>query len=105
MHLTALHKCTLFVATRQFRMHGARDVDVYLQCASRPIVEGCEGVRFAPLPRGLREGWGLQGEANLWDQVDDFGWLKADRSPNWSILPEAERVVGLGEVVHSSEEL
>ena len=86
-------------------MHGARDVDVYLQCASRPIVEGCAGVRFAPLPEGLRKGWGLEGEANLWDQVDDFGWLKADKSPNWSVLPEGERVQGLVDVVRSSEEL
>jgi hypothetical protein len=29
---------------------------------------------------------------NHWDQVDDFKWLKAEHSPNWSILPEAERL-------------
>jgi len=23
----------------------------------------------------------------MWDQVDDFKWLKAEPSPNWSILP------------------
>jgi len=27
---------------------------------------------------------------NQWDQVDDFKWLKADHSPNWSILPEEQ---------------
>jgi len=27
-----------------------------------------------------------------WDQVDDFKWLKAEHSPNWSILPETERL-------------
>jgi hypothetical protein len=43
----------LYVSTRQFRMHGARNVDVYLHCASRPIIEDCEGVRFAPLPGGM----------------------------------------------------
>ena len=106
VHLTTLTGCTLFVATRQFRMHGARDVDVYLQCGSRPIVEGCVGVRFAPLPGTLREAWGIEREGgNLWDQVDDFGWLKAERSPNWSVLPEGERVQGLVDVVRSSEEL
>lgn len=31
--------------------------------------------------------------ANQWDKVDDFKWLKAEASPNWSVLPEAERVV------------
>jgi hypothetical protein len=29
---------------------------------------------------------------NHWDQVDDFKWLKAEHSPNWSILPEMERL-------------
>lgn len=27
---------------------------------------------------------------NQWDQVDDFKWLKAGHSPNWSTLPGAE---------------
>lgn len=29
---------------------------------------------------------------NNWDQVDDFKWLKAEHSPNWSVLPESERL-------------
>jgi hypothetical protein len=29
---------------------------------------------------------------NQWDQVDDFKWLKAEHSPNWSILLENERL-------------
>ena len=29
---------------------------------------------------------------NHWDQVDDFKWLKAEHSPNWSILPKMERL-------------
>lgn len=72
-------------------MHGARNVDVYLHCGSRPIIEDCVGVRFAPLPEG---GIGAEGlGANMWDQVDDFGWLKAEKSPNWGVLPEGERVL------------
>lgn len=31
-------------------------------------------------------------EKNLWDQVDDFKWLKVDQSPNWTVLPEEERL-------------
>ena len=33
---------------------------------------------------------------NMWDQVDDFKWLRAEHSPNWSVLPEVERVDGGG---------
>lgn len=29
---------------------------------------------------------------NQWDQVDDFKWLKAGHSPNWTTLSEAERL-------------
>lgn len=29
---------------------------------------------------------------NQWDQVDDFKWLKADHSPNWTTLSEEERL-------------
>lgn len=29
---------------------------------------------------------------NQWDQVDDFKWLKAEPSPNWSIVPEDQRI-------------
>jgi len=29
---------------------------------------------------------------NLWDQVDDFKWLKAEQSPNWTVMPKEERL-------------
>lgn len=29
---------------------------------------------------------------NQWNQVDDFKWLKAEPSPNWSILPSEAHV-------------
>ena len=29
---------------------------------------------------------------NQWDQVDDFKWLKAEHSPNWSELPGEQRL-------------
>ena len=27
----------------------------------------------------------------MWDQVDDFGWLKAKHSPNWSTLQPSDK--------------
>jgi tubulin-specific chaperone C len=33
-----------------------------------------------------------EADKNQWDQVDDFKWLKADHSPNWSLLPEQDRI-------------
>lgn len=34
----------------------------------------------------------LDAETENWANVDDFRWLRAVQSPNWSILPENERV-------------
>jgi len=90
-HITGLERSVIVAATRQFRMHGSKNVDVYLHCASRPIVEECEGVRFAPLP-GVFATDVQDGSLNHWDQIDDFDWLQAEQSPHWSILPEAKRV-------------
>ncbi len=29
---------------------------------------------------------------NLWEKVEDFKLLKSEPSPNWSIIPEGERI-------------
>lgn len=50
IHLTNVKDSVIVVAARQFRMHESAQCDVYLQCGSRPIIEDCRGVRFAPLP-------------------------------------------------------
>ena len=50
IHITDVSNSVIVTACRQFRMHGSKDVDVYLHSTSRPIFEDCEGLRFAPLP-------------------------------------------------------
>ncbi|KAK5018805.1 tubulin binding cofactor C-domain-containing protein [Cryomyces antarcticus] len=89
-HITNVTNSVVVVASRQFRMHDCKSADVYLQTSSRPIIEACEGIRFAPLPETYVTDRGRQAE-NQWDQVDDFKWLKAEHSPNWSVIPQADR--------------
>ena len=50
-HVTGIENSVLVIDCRQLRMHECKNVDVYLQCSSRPIIEDCHGVRFAELPR------------------------------------------------------
>ena len=50
-HITGLENSVLVTNCRQFRMHGSKNVDVYLYCSSRPIIEDCQSIRFAPLPQ------------------------------------------------------
>ena len=49
-HITDVEGSALVVTCRQFRMHECRNVDVYLSCSSRPIVENCQRIRFARIP-------------------------------------------------------
>ena len=37
------------------------------------------------------EAAGLGSDPGMWNQVDDFGWIKKQQSPNWRVIPEAER--------------
>lgn len=91
IHITAVEGSVLVINARQFRMHDCKNVDVYLQCGSRPIIEDCVGIRFAPLPDTYTHE-DSSAQPNLWDQVDDFKWLKAEHSPNWSVLPVESRI-------------
>jgi len=83
---------------RQLRVHTSNGCSFYLHAASNPIIEGCDALSFAPYPPlppslpGALEAAGLRADANLWDRVDDFHWIKAQQSPHWAVLPEARRI-------------
>jgi tubulin-specific chaperone C len=49
-HITGVENSIIVVASRQVRMHDCKNVDIYLHCASRPIIEDCSNVRFSPIP-------------------------------------------------------
>jgi hypothetical protein len=49
-HITGVEDSIIAVSSRQVRMHDCKNVDIYLLCASRPIIEDCSNVRFAPIP-------------------------------------------------------
>jgi hypothetical protein len=89
--------CTLMLAAQQLRIHVSEQCDFYVAVKSAPIIEHCSGMRFAPfalqypqLDAQLRE-CDLNSCGHTWKEVNDFNWLKAQQSPNWSILPEDER--------------
>ncbi|KAK4411678.1 Tubulin-folding cofactor C [Sesamum angolense] len=90
--------CVFVLASHQIRIHNARNCDFYLRVRSRPIIEDTSGVRFAPyclsyqgIEKDLTEA-NLGEETGNWANVDDFRWLRAVQSPNWSVLPECERI-------------
>lgn len=91
--------CTFIFACQQLRAHTTTGSDFYLHVTSNPIVEDCSSVRFAPYNLSYThldkhfELAELNSQLNRWQQVNDFNWLAADvPSPNWSVIPEDERV-------------
>jgi hypothetical protein len=50
-HITGVENSIIVVASRQVRMHDCKNVDIYLHCTSRPIIEDCHNVRFSPIPK------------------------------------------------------
>lgn len=115
-HITGVENSTLIIWSRQVRMHECKNCLVYLRCGSRPIIEDCTGIRFTPFspvhvsnPFVALEGFLFvicrQNTTespqpiylNMWDQVDDFKWLRAEHSPNWHTLqPGDEGTIGGG---------
>lgn len=80
------------------RMHECKSCLVYLRCGSRPIIEDCKGIRFTPFQPVYNTTESSRPKSpNMWDQVDDFKWLRAEHSPNWSTLqPGDEGTIGSG---------
>ncbi|CAK4033571.1 Tubulin-folding cofactor C [Lecanosticta acicola] len=90
-HLTNIRNSVIVVACRQFRMHESSNCDVYLLSTSRPIIEDCSAIRFAPLPNAyMRES--DRDTKNQWSNVDDFKWLRNEPSPHWSPMEPSERI-------------
>ncbi|KAI3979009.1 hypothetical protein MKX01_016184 [Papaver californicum] len=69
--------CLFMMASHQMRIHHAKKTDFYL--------------RVRRIDTDLKDS-SLDEESGNWANVDDFKWLRAVQSPNWSILPEEERV-------------
>jgi len=91
--------CCFGLASQQIRIHTSTNCDFYLRVKSNPIIEDSNTVRFAPynfsyngILDQLKE-TALDQETEKWANVEDFNWLKLQRSPNWSIVPENERKI------------
>ncbi|RKF64827.1 Tubulin-specific chaperone C [Erysiphe neolycopersici] len=90
-HITRALESIIAVSAGQVRLHDCEDVKIYLYCINRPIIENCNNIQFAPLPKCYLDP-SQDLSANKWDQVEDFNWQKTEHSPNWRILPEEERL-------------
>ncbi|CAI5771062.1 tubulin-specific chaperone C [Podarcis lilfordi] len=91
--------CVVALACQQLRTHLATRSSFYVQVTCRAMLEDCSEVRFAPYTwtyEGIDADFqtsGLDRSRDNWNQVDDFNWLaRNEPSPNWSVIPENERI-------------
>lgn len=91
--------CVMYIASRQVRIHSAFDSTFYLRTLSQPIIEHSSRLNFAPYTplyeyTTCEDDLASQGliDDGQWKAVKDFGWLKADASPNWKVLSIENRL-------------
>lgn len=91
--------CIFLLACHQLRIHQTTDCQFYIHVTSKAIIEASKKVTFAPYNweyPGLDSHFelsGLKRSKNAWDDINDFNWLSTDvHSPNWSLIPEEDRV-------------
>jgi hypothetical protein len=98
------------VACHQLRIHKTHASKIYARCRTHPIVEDCSTLGFGPYAVSYANIDTHFQQANLadassWDNVVDFRWHRTTQSPNWYVIPEAQRetvFLGGGSQVNSS---
>jgi hypothetical protein len=92
LYVESVKNCRIFGASRQLRIHDTFDTEFYMHTASGPIIENCKGCGFGPdvvKYKGKDELLAKSGimsinaGKNQSRDVQDFKWLKKQKSPNW----------------------
>lgn len=107
--------CHVYVACHQLRLKDCRDTDIFVWCASTPIIESCSEMRFGPYRcwAGLLSSTAASTGATYatvaewvrcvgeiadtahtednYASVEDFQWVRKTASPNWRVMTEAEQ--------------
>ena len=89
-HITNCINSKIYLITHQLRIHQTTKSDFFVLINSNPIIEHSQENIFHPLKIKYGEFdtnkkiSGVDESNNKWNQVQDFQWLKKDKSPNFS---------------------
>ncbi|KAB0338923.1 hypothetical protein FD755_025108 [Muntiacus reevesi] len=84
--------CKCALACQQFRVRDCRKLEVFLCCATQPIIESSTNIKFScfqwyyPELAFQFKDAGLSIFNNTWSSIHDFTPVSGER--NWSLLPE-----------------
>ncbi|KAJ3118506.1 hypothetical protein HK098_005913 [Nowakowskiella sp. JEL0407] len=83
-------------------MHNSKDSKIFLLVNSDPIIEGCDRLRIGDYTvsaklfnrnlSDLIKAANLSTETNLFRNIQDFNWLRAEQSPHWSLINDSSMV-------------
>lgn len=83
--------CTMSLIGHQIRLHDSYDNHFSVYTTSKLIIEDCSRLKFHELQytydrlhEDIKES-GLSGH-NFWKEVQDFKWIKKERSPNFCLV-------------------
>jgi len=91
--------CIFDLVTRQLRIHAADTSFFYVATASNPIIEHSQRTFFGarhfsyPSLHEQLESCGLVKAVATPTTVEDFNWLRAQKSPNWTLLSDDDESV------------
>ena len=97
-HITNCTESKIYLMTHQLRIHQTTKTHFYVLINSNPIIEHSKENVFHPLKIKYDEYEnnlkisGINENNNKWDQVQDFQWLKKDKSPNFDTDDTNEKI-------------
>uniref|UniRef100_A0A0M3K216 Protein XRP2 n=1 Tax=Anisakis simplex TaxID=6269 RepID=A0A0M3K216_ANISI len=107
--------CTIFTISQQFRSRDCSDIDVFIFCSTRPIIESCRLMRFRPLAlfydklEGLIQSIAdqmlkasISPFTNNWSAIHDF---TPEKPKNFQICPMCYDTIKNMELVNNIEEV
>ena len=90
-HITNCYDSKIYINTHQLRIHKTTKSNFYVLINSNPIIEHSTDNVFHPLKikyEGYEDNLKISRidvKNNKWNQVQDFQWLKKEKSPNFEI--------------------
>lgn len=103
-HITGCEHSEIYLYTHQLRIHHCNYNTIYIHCISSPIIEHCTNMGFGDLHsiNNLKSEISdfikqiieeensntNSNNSNKFKDIQDFQWLKNEKSPNYDIIPD-----------------